>query len=343
MRNIFRQFAEWDTHLSQNEFQRAVVLLTLKYTVGVLVILTIFNLMVYGLFANSTYPTNNENLEQSLTQESDNQLRENEIEAIQGNLVRILLISDAVILFLTLIAAYVLSKRTLAPLEKTYQKQVRFVADAAHELRTPLAVMQAGSEVILRSNRTVEEYTKFIHESLEEVKRLTTLSNNLLFLARNKKKTDSLTGQVNFSEAISKQVEVMRPYGDIRKIVIQDSIASNLFVQGSKDDLTRLVINLLKNAIDYNQPEGKVTVSLTRSKDKILLSVADTGVGIKPEALPHIFERFYKADSARTQNSSGTGLGLAIVKEIVDEHRGSITVSSTPGKGSIFKVSFPGG
>ncbi len=337
MKNIFKQFVGWAIHLSQSEFKKAVILLTVYYTVGVFVVLIIFNLMVYGLFTNSLYLSSVENLEYPSTQTGE-VLEEFKIQEIQDSLANTLLFSDALILILTLIVAFVLSKRTLAPLEEAYKKQKRFIADAAHELRTPLAVMQAGSEVILRSERDVVDYTKFIRESLEEVKRLTMLSNNLLFLARNNSKKNSLFSKVSFSEICKKQIEIMRPYGDTKDVSIKNFIDDDLIVLGNGDDLIRLLVNLLKNAIDYNKTGGSVTVVLTKKDNKIILSIEDTGIGIKNEDLPHIFERFYKADDSRVQNMSGTGLGLAIVKEIVDEHHGLIKVKSTFHKGTIFEV-----
>lgn len=339
MKNIFKQLEGWATHSSQSNFRKAVILLTTYYTIGVFVVLAIFNIMVYSLFSNSIQSPRNENIEIVLGQKN---IDENQIEEIQDNLINILLVSDLLILIITLVVAYVSSKRTLAPLEESYRKQARFVADAAHELRTPLAVMQAGSEMILSKNRTYSEYIKFTEESLEEVKRLTTLSNDLLFLAQNNKKKESLKSEVFFSDICKKQVDIMRAYADVKQVQINESINSNIIINGNKDDLIRLVINLLKNAIDYNKVQGTVTLSLERKNSDIILSVIDTGIGIEKEELSHIFERFYKIDNSRTQNSSGAGLGLSIIKEIVDEHNGTIKVSSVRGEGTTFSVIFQG-
>lgn len=343
MKNIFKQFVGSGTLLNRNDYSKAVIDLTVKYTVGVLIILTIFNFLVYGLFSNNIESQHDERIEHSLTSEYNEDFGEEWVEELETGLVNILLISDAIILILTFIAGYLLSKRTLAPLEENYKKQSQFIADAAHELRTPLAVMQAGSEVILRTDRNVGEYKLYIEESLEEVKRLTTLSNNLLFLASSNRKKDSLMLKVSLSDICSKQVDAMRAYANAKDISIIDSIEGDIKIIGIKDDLTRLVINLLKNAIDYNIPKGTVTVSLKKAtgKNQIELMIEDTGMGIDSKDLPHIFERFYKADSSRQQNSSGTGLGLGIVKGIVNEHKGSIKVNSILGKGSKFVVILP--
>ncbi|HEY5588964.1 MAG TPA: HAMP domain-containing sensor histidine kinase [Candidatus Paceibacterota bacterium] len=341
MKNIYKQFVEWATLSNQSEFKKAVLLLTTYYTAGVFIVLIIFNIMVYVLFTNSIQNGDNENIEKSSLQYSGNKLEETQIKEIQDNLLNILLISDGIILLITLFVAYLSSKKTLAPIEKSYKKQARFVADAAHELRTPLAVMKAGSEVILRKDRTENEYIKFIKESLDEVERLTVLSNNLLFLASNNQKKNVLTSKVSFSEVCKKQIDIIRAYANLKEVLIEESIDNNLIVLGIKDDLTRLIINLLKNAIDYNKKGGKVIISLKQINNEIILSIKDSGIGIKKEDLSFIFERFYKVDNSRTQNASGAGLGLSIVKEIINEHNGSIKVTSNTGIGTEFIVKLP--
>ena len=340
MKNIYKQFAEWATLSSRSEFKKAVLLLTAYYVTGVFIVLAIFNIMVYFLFSNSIQNSAIEIKEHSTPQSEINYSKELQIEEVQDNLMNILFISDGLILLLTLFAAYLSSKRTLAPIELAYKKQARFVADAAHELRTPLAVMKAGSDVILRKDRDVSEYIKFIKESLDEIERLSTLSNNLLFLVNNKKKSGSFS-EVKFSELCKKQIDIMRVYADTKEIKIEDQIDSGLIILGIKDDLIRLLINLLKNAIDYNKKNGTVKVTLKKGLNKIILSIEDSGIGIRKEDLSLVFERFYKADSSRTQNSSGTGLGLSIVKEIVNEHKGVIKLKSDIGTGTVFTIILP--
>ncbi|PIR68682.1 hypothetical protein COX93_01265 [Candidatus Nomurabacteria bacterium CG_4_10_14_0_2_um_filter_30_12] len=340
MKNILKQLEEWATLSNLSEFKKATILLTTYYTVGVFIILVIFNILVYSLFTNSIYSTNENIKEQSSekNEKKDNKLEENKIHEIQENLAGILITSDIAILIFTLMIAYVLSKHTLKPIEEAYKKQSMFVANAAHELRTPLSVIKAGSEVILRNDRTQEEYKKYTKESLEEIERLITLSNDLLFLAQNNKKGVNLNSKLNFSEICKKQINAIEAYALIHKITIKDEVENNLNTLGNKSDLTRLVINLLKNAIDYNKKEGSVTISLKKKNNKIILSVIDTGIGIKKENLINIYDRFYKVDDSRTQNSSSAGLGLAIVKNIVEEHHGSIKANSSYGNGTTFEV-----
>jgi signal transduction histidine kinase len=331
----------WVTPSNQSNFKKAVIVLTAYYTIGVFVVLLIFNMMVYFLFTKSFPSNENTNKEHSIIILKENANEEEGIKEIKDNLFNILLTSDAMILVLAFIVAYILSKKTLTPLEESYKKQTRFVADAAHELRTPLAVMKAGSEVILRNKRSESEYIRFINECLEEVERLTTLSNDLLFLAQNNIKKENQMSEVALSELCKKQIEIMQAYSAAKNIKIKDSIKNNLYIFGNKDDLLRLIINLLKNSIDYNIEGGSVNFSLIKKDEKVILEIEDTGLGIKSADITHIFERFYKVDNSRTQNSSGTGLGLSIVKEIVDEHLGLIEVESTINKGTKIRVIFP--
>ncbi len=339
MKNILKPFAVSAIPSDQNNFARAVILLTVYYTLGVCVILVVFNLIVYGMFGTSIRSGEDESGAAHVAHEQSEELGESVIEEIESDLARILLIADMLILILTVVVAYALSRRTLTPLEDSYRKQARFVADAAHELRTPLAVMTAGGEVMLSKARSPEEYRAFIETTLGETKRLTTLSNDLLFLARTRNTPATTHTPVAFSELCQKQLAMMGAYADLQGVALVNEIDPDIRVFGIPEDLVRLLVNLIKNAIDYNHQGGSVTVRLTKIQNQARLSITDTGSGIASDALPHIFERFYKADQARS--TSGTGLGLAIVKEIIDAHRGSIHIDSTVGVGTVCTVTLP--
>lgn len=338
MKNISKQFVGWDTLLSQDRFKRSVVILTIYYTIGVFLILVILNSMVYGLFTNSIKARDNERIEKYLEVDIHRDIDEDENSKISDDLVNILLISDIIILLLTIIVAYAFSKKTLEPLEISYRKQARFVADVAHELRTPLSVLKAGAEVVLNKERDPVEYKKFISESLDEVNRLTTLSNDLLFLVNNNK--NLLMEKLSLSDLCKQQIEKIEPYTKAKNININKKIEDNINIKGNKDDIARLLMNLLKNAVDYNKINGEIFISLEKIGSSAIVTIRDTGIGIEKKDIPHIFERFYKADMSRTENSSSTGLGLSIVKEIIDEHKANIKIESELGKGTILKVIF---
>lgn len=335
MKNIFKQSGVSDTNSKPNNFRAAVIRLTTYYSLGVFIILALFSMLVYGLFAESIDDDIRED-------ESRIEIEEAFHSEAKENLLNILLISDVVLILISILISYILSKKTLAPLEVAYRKQKRFVADAAHELRTPLAVMKAGSEVISQKERSVPEYRQFVMESKEEIERLIKLSNDLLFLAHSERITKDDFAPLSFSEICKKQCESILPYAKLKQVEVDSDIIGGINIRGNKDDTTRLVLNLLKNAIDYNKAGGTVFVTLAKKEDKVLLSVKDTGIGISNNNLPFIFDRFYKADTSRMQSaSSGSGLGLAIVKDIVTRHNGTIKVSSVVNQGSVFEVEIP--
>ena len=335
MKNTSKQSEASGINSRPDNFKAAVIRLTAYYSVGIFVILAVFSMLVYGLFVESL----------------DTDIREDEsgIETEEAfhteakeNLFNILLISDVALLFIAIFISYSLSKRTLEPLEIAYQKQKKFVADAAHELRTPLSVMKAGGEVVSQKERSIAEYQRFILESSEEVERLIKLSNDLLLLANNESSTKANFKHVYFSLLTKKQCESIVPYANLKQVTVVSEIAEGINIEGKEDDIKRLLLNLLKNAVDYNKVGGTVFVKLSKKGNLALLSVKDTGVGIADKDIPFIFERFYKADSSRTQNtSSGGGLGLAIVSDIVAQHGGAINVSSVIGQGSVFEFEIP--
>jgi two-component system, OmpR family, sensor histidine kinase CiaH len=335
MKNIFKQSEVSGTNSKPDNFRAAVIRLTIYYSLGVFIILALFSMLVYGLFVESIDDDIRED-------ESRIEMEEVFHSEAKENLFNILLISDAVLILISILISYLLSKRTLAPLEVAYRKQKRFVADAAHELRTPLAVMKAGSEVISQKERSLLEYQQFVMESKEEIERLIKLSNDLLFLANSEKITKDDFAPLSFSDTCKKQCESILPYAKLKQVEVSSNITEGISIQGHKGDVARLVLNLLKNAVDYNKAGGTVFVTLSKKEDKALLSVKDTGIGISDNNLPFIFDRFYKADTSRMQSaSSGSGLGLAIVKDIFTRHNGTIKVASVVDQGSVFEVEIP--
>ncbi len=336
-------------------FTRAVWKLTGFYSLGVLLILVVFNVLVYALFVNELHIERDpqgvfaislktddgaEELEVPIDRPPEGLPHEEVAQQIRTRLIETLFIVCLTLLLAVFIIAYVWSRKTLRPIEEAYQRERRFVADAAHELRTPLAVMKAGAEVALAREQTGEAYKKIIADMLGEVERLTTMSNNLLFLARNEHGGETKKTRLDFSLLVTRTCELMKPYASAKEITISETIVPGVMLVGYESDLSRMLMNVLKNAVDYNKPEGSVTVTLSSAGGAVELSVADTGVGIAPADLPHVFDRFFKASAARSQNESGTGLGLSLVQEIVKEHGGSVSIDSAPGSGTTVRITF---
>ncbi len=231
----------------------------------------------------------------------------------------------------------------LTSLEATLNRQRRFVSDASHELRTPVAVIRSKTDLALQQPGDEREYLAVLREINCESERLGRLIGDLLVLARGDE------GKTRFefepvalhqiAEAVAANAE---PLALERGVNLQVEIEEPVTVQGDEARLIQVIMNLLDNAIRHTNAGGSVTVCVARTQAEARLTVRDTGIGIAPEHLPHIFERFYRVDSARSFNAAGNnGLGLAIADWIVRAHHGSITAQSRPGQGSTFLVTLP--
>jgi len=256
-----------------------------------------------------------------------------------------LIVFNVIVLIFAGGASYWLAKRTLEPIEAAHKQQKRFTADVSHELRTPLTAIKMESEVALLNQKSAaKELRQTIKSNLEEVTKLEVLINNLLKLTR--LEADEL--QQNFQPVESKAVfegatEAVSKQAGRRRIKL-NVYAKSALVHGDKDSLIQLVSVILDNAIKYSPAGSTVELRAKSLKDQIVWQVSDNGPGIKPEALEHIFDRFYRADSSRgPQTVEGFGLGLSIAKMIADLHRASITINSQVGHGTTAIISLPKG
>ncbi|MFT3968927.1 MAG: HAMP domain-containing sensor histidine kinase [Micropruina sp.] len=222
----------------------------------------------------------------------------------------------------------------LGRLGDAFQRERRFSHDAAHELRTPLAAMQSILSVIAEQRRTPAEYEVALADLSEETEKLRLLTEDLLRLAR-AEASEPLWEALDLGELVPDVVDSLRPLADPDRVSLTCLTEGDLAVVGDTDALIRLLVNLLDNAIKYT-PAGSIMVAVQGLPDEVTIRIADTGDGIAAEHLPHVFDRFYRADESRT--TLGTGLGLAICREIARSHGGNIEVESEPGAGSVFTV-----
>ena len=227
-------------------------------------------------------------------------------------------------------------------LQASVERQKRFTSDASHELRTPLTVMQADIDLALRRPRTASEYRETLESAQEEVTRLSRIVSDLLVLTRLDTDASFVEHEpVALDELLDSIVSGMQPLARDREISLSYWFSAPVTILGDVTRLKQLFINLLDNAIKYTSAGGAVHVSLEPLPDMVNVVVSDTGMGIEAEHLPHIFERFYRADLARSRSHEGTGLGLAIAMSAVKAHHGDIYVSSKIGFGTTFTVTLP--
>jgi heavy metal sensor kinase len=224
-------------------------------------------------------------------------------------------------------------------LENSFTEIRRFTADASHELRTPLTVLRTEVEVALGKSLTVADHHQRLGSILEELLRMSRLTDQLLTLSRRDAGVDHFdVASVDLHSLAADVVEAMRPIADAKGVTLRIEGSSPLPAAGDEGRLRQVVINLLDNSLKYTSAGGSVTVHTERRGGSSVVDVADTGIGIPAEHLPRVFDRFYRVDKARSRSEGGTGLGLSIAQSIVNAHGGTIELTSTVGEGTTCTV-----
>lgn len=227
----------------------------------------------------------------------------------------------------------------LSRLDQSFGSMRRFVQDASHELRTPLAVIRGEADVALSRERTAPEYRESLATIQQESQRLSRLVDDLLNLARaDAGRVQLRVEQLYLNDLLTECCRSVQPLAVARQIELECRCAGDVPFRGDEGLLRRMVINLLDNAVRYTPPGGKVSAALEQQGSDVCIRIADTGVGIAPEATQRVFERFYRADESRSRRQDGFGLGLSIVKWIAESHHGAVELTSQPGQGSTFTV-----
>lgn len=247
-----------------------------------------------------------------------------------------------------LVVSIFLARWALKPVEAAWEQQNQFIADASHELKTPLTVILANLRILLsHKDATIRDEVQWVESTQEEAGRMKKLVENLLFLARSDaRSTPMVYSTFSFSDLILGCLLTFE-----QGVMIEDEISDDIFISGDAPQIRQLVAILLDNACKYagiaddcdksGDSEKKVTVTLTSENEKIKLTVHNTGKAIPEEDLPHLFERFYRTDKSRARTDGGYGLGLAIAQTIAKNHRGKITVVSAKNLGTSFTVTLP--
>jgi len=231
---------------------------------------------------------------------------------------------------------------TLARLEKAVDEMKQFTASISHELRTPLAIIRGEAEIALMRHNSAEQYRRVLASQLEEFEKLTRMINQLLTLARAESGDVKIVKEpVDISGMVRTLTEELEPVAQSKDLSLSFTCHPNVIVEGDPAWIERIVLNLVDNAIKFTPPGGHVAVSVLRDANTAVLEVQDDGVGIPPDSLPHVFERFYRTDPSRSNRAEGVGLGLSLVKWAVDQHSGTIEVDSPPTRGTRVRVKLP--
>lgn len=338
-------------------FESARLKLTLWYLLLIMLISVSFSVAIYNALTvelnrleqvQKTRIARRIQFEQSLPDEIRQQIPQQpmdlgleEIENSKERLRLILALINIGILILSSGAGYFLAGRTLRPIKVMVDDQNRFVSDASHELRTPLTALKTSIEVNLRDKKmTLADSKDLLKSNLEEVNNLQFLSDNLLLLAKSQNtKVVSLHSDVQLEEVVNQAIEKTAILAKEKKIKVNRMVSQAIF-QGSEQELVRMLIILLDNAIKYSPEKTNIVVKGQRNNTQVIITVQDEGIGIAEKDLPFVFDRFYRADKSRSQ-TSGYGLGLSIAQKIVLDHHGSISVSSELQKGTTFTIHLP--
>lgn len=324
-------------------FKSATIKLTGWYLLILMVISILFSIAIY----ETTYHEvsfrlerlqNNLQIEPGFFPSQNDTLRLVESGEASSHIVLGLIYANLVILVGGGAISYWLAKRTLYPIKEAHEAQTRFTSDASHELRTPLAAMKTELEVALRDkNATKKELEAVLHSNLEEVDKLTNLSEMLLNLSR--LDHDKLDRTAIDMYDITQEVIKLYDKTNSRTAV---KVSSNPLIEGNESALTELVSVLVDNALKYSPNDSRVEISISSSNRQLIFNIKNSGPGIDANTLPYIFDRFYRADNSRTKHvNNGYGLGLALAKKIVELHHGALTVASTPDEATVFTVALP--
>ncbi len=265
------------------------------------------------------------------------------IEEIKQRIVVILVAVNTAIFILSGGLGFILAGRTLMPIQDMLDEQNRFITDSSHELRTPLTSLKSALEVNLRdTDLTLHDAKIVMTESIQEINKLQLLADELLLLAQYQTSNEYATIQkLSLNEITKEVVHAMEPLAILKNITMKNS-TKDIMIEGNKEGLTKLLTILLDNAIKYSTENKSIHIDTKRTDGSITISVQDEGIGIPKKDIPHIFDRFYRTDGARSKtNTGGYGLGLSIAKQIVDIHHGEIAAQSREHKGTTILVRLP--
>lgn len=317
-------------------FNSARLKLTFWYLLIIMLVSSMFSVVIYRLIGNE--------IERFATVQ---RFRVDRMAPFDPDLVLeakhrigiVLLYVNGVIFVVSASLGFFLAGQTLQPIQEMLEEQNRFISDASHELRTPLTSLKAAFEVHLRDKKhSLTQADTLINESLADVNKLQSLSESLLQLVQYESTgKEIIFAKISVKKIIDQAIHVVKPLASLKKIKINTK-TTDVYVMGNLQSLTDALVIILDNAVKYSQSNKSIDVSAKKTDGHVIIEVKDYGTGIKADALPHVFDRFYRGDSSRSEH--GYGLGLSIAKKIVKLHHGDITVHSKIDHGTTLQLKF---
>lgn len=326
-------------------FQKARLRLTILYSLIFLILFWVLSAGVYVWMNGHFGDKQRRNFDRYTHQEQNSfggfPYEESPSDVVMDELRDVLIILDTLLLLLVPTITWFLTGKTLAPVQKAHEREKQFFTDASHDLRTPLTILKGEIDLALQKDQHVKEYKNTLQSSEEEVTRLIDLVENMLFFARESKSKQVVQKEIlDVTDIIAERVSKFQKLANQKQHKISFTLPKeSITIQGNKQLLQRLFTSLLDNAVKYTPTEGKISVTLYLEEKDVVITINDTGIGIAKEQQEKVFDRFYRADSARSQK--GYGLGLSIAKQIVDFHEGKITLNSKEGHGTKITISLP--
>ena len=340
MGKLYKQFEEWvikwEISTRIDEFFEARFGLTLYYLLTAIIILGGSSYITYkAILANLTDSIMNSNINFGVSQQI--------LSNAQSILLNRFLTIDSLIILSTVIIGFLLTDKTLKPIKSNMLKQKRFIADASHELRTPITVIISGLEVTLNNKKLdFPMAKKALEETLAEMQDFTELSNNLLDISKYDISSLGLKQEhIRIDDKIKRITEKSAIVAKRKHITIETEIESPATISGNRVELNRVFYNILDNAIKYTPQGGKIKILGEIKSKKYFITISDTGTGIQGEDIEKIFDPFFRTSSARSTNTKGAGLGLTLSKKIIENHEGTIQITSKANLGTNIIVSLP--
>ena len=338
MQKLYKQFVEsvtkWKINNKIDAFFVARLRLTFYYSITAVVILGGSSIILYNtILSNLT-----ESIMNNIFLNPD--ISSLIIDKAQDILLNRFVTIDAIIIFFVVILGFLLTEKTLEPIKLNMEKQKRFIADASHELRTPIAIVISGLEVNL-SNKKLDLISarKTLLDTLEEMREFSKLSNDLLNLSKYDTKIQMTFELFSLDEFVKNIIEKNKNLANLKNISIEAKLESDANISGNKIELSRVFFNILDNAIKYSPSGGVIFVSDKVISNKYIITISDSGDGIPKELISKIFDPFFRGDTSR--NKSGAGLGLTLSKKIIENHKGTISIKSEVNKGTNVIISLP--